>query len=395
MRCRVRYHAFAECVWCSFVLTAVAVADVRCAICFILYPLAPLVVCDFGYFFRVGVSAVCAGIRLHALACMRCRVCHHALAEYVRCYLAFAADTVTNVSVSFIKLVDYPFVPFMVDKHGNVFRITMSANSTSESLNALFGVCRFSCYNTCIVSTVIGFACITTASSFMSTVTVGRPIRPLMISHGNIFCFRMHTSLASICLNTICCARGLDGYNAIVPRVRQSFNCTTVVIHALALVVFVTVRRPVCPSVLRHRDFLGLCMTACAAGISHNTGRIAGRRYSFNTAIPIVVFLLIAVADVAIHSVRIFVVNLPFAPFVAFEFSLNAAISLAVTDVRVYAVIYPFAKIMAKCLSRFGFGGTAIRAGVCGLGAFGAAGSAALNAAIPVVRLCFFRGTAF
>ena len=136
-------------------------------------------------------------------------------------------------------------------------------------------------------------------------------------------------------------------------------------------------------------------MTACAAGISHNTGRIAGRRYSFNTAIPIVVFLLIAVADVAIHSVRIFVVNLPFAPFVAFEFFLNTAISLAVTDVRVYAVIYPFAPVMAKLLSRFGFGGTAIRAGVCGLGAFGAAGNAALNAAIPVVRLCFFRGTAF
>ena len=91
----------------------------------------------------------------------------------------------------------------------------------------------------------------------------------------------------------------------------------------------------------------------------------------------------------------VIVINCPLVPIVSVKFLFNAAISLTVTNMGVYAVIYPFAPVMTKLLSRFGFGGIAIRAGVCGLGAFGAAGSAALNAAIPVVRLCFFRGTAF
>jgi len=136
-------------------------------------------------------------------------------------------------------------------------------------------------------------------------------------------------------------------------------------------------------------------MTACAAGIGHNTGGIAGRRYRFNTAIPIVFFLLIAVANRAGQSVGVIVINCPLVPIVSVKFLFNAAISLTVASVGVNAVVSPFAPVMAKLLSRFGFGGTAIRAGVCGLGAFGAAGSAALNAAIPVVRLCFFRGTTF
>ena len=203
------------------------------------------------------------------------------------------------------------------------------------------------------------------------------------------------TSKAGFCISTLFSARGLGGYNAVIPIVRQSFKCVTDVIHALALMIFITIRRPVCPGVIHHRDFLGLCMIACAAGIGHNTGGIAGRRHSFNTVIPVVFFLLIAVANRAGQSVGVVIIYRPFAPAVSVKFLFNAAISLTVTNMGVYAVIYPFAPVMAKLLSRFGFGGTAIRAGVCGLGAFGAAGSAALNAAIPVVRLCFFRGTAF
>jgi hypothetical protein len=360
-------------------------------------PICPFVVGSGGDFFCVGISAaIGAGKCLNTFRGMRCGFGYNTVIKVMRCGLAFVTDAEADMGVCFIELVDHPLAPLMLRKRGNILGVEISAIGTSVFLLSHSFVRRSLRYFTVIEFVICSFGLVTAAEMAVSlSIIVRRPIAEDMICGRNVLGSRMHTSLASICLNTICCARGLDGYNAIVPRVRQSFNCTTVVIHALALVVFVTVRRPVCPGVIHHRDFLGLCMIASAAGIGHNTGGIAGRRHSFNTVIPVVVFLLIAVADVAIHSVRIFVVNLPFAPFVAFEFFLNAAISLAVTDVRVYAVIYPFAPVMAKLLSRFGFGGTAIRAGVCGLGAFGAAGSAALNAAIPVVRLCFFRGTAF
>ena len=69
--------------------------------------------------------------------------------------------------------------------------------------------------------------------------------------------------------------------------------------------------------------------------------------------------------------------------------------SLAGANMGVYAVISPLTPIVVKCGDGRGLGGVAGGAGVGGCAGFGAGRSLCLGACIPVVRLCFFRGTAF
>ena len=89
-------------------------------------------------------------------------------------------------------------------------------------------------------------------------------------------------------------------------------------------------------------------MTAYAAGIGHNTGGIAGRRYSFNTVVPVVFFLLIAMANRAGQSVGVIVIKRPLAPVVSVKFLFNATISLTVANMGVYAIVSPLTPVVTK-----------------------------------------------
>ena len=120
-----------------------------------------------------------------------------------------------------------------------------SAIGAGKLLNTCFKVCGFFSHNTVVISTILGLICVTTASSCMSTVAVRRPIRPLMFSLGEIFGFCMLAGLAGVSFHALFSARGLGGYNAVIPLMRQGFELIAVVIQAVALVVFIPIRRPV------------------------------------------------------------------------------------------------------------------------------------------------------
>ena len=110
---------------------------------------------------------------------------------------------------------------------------------------------------------ICGFGLATATESAVSlSIIIGSPIAKLMVCGRNILCPRMHASLASICLNTICCARGLDGYNAIVPIMASGAQGPPGQPQAAVVAV------PECPAALfaGRSDFAVLCVKNMGAG---------------------------------------------------------------------------------------------------------------------------------
>jgi hypothetical protein len=345
----------------------------------------------------VGVTAITAGKGLYALCDVRCIGGNYALIKVMRCGLTFITDAETDVGIV-IKLVDHPLAPLVLCERGNIFRIEISTLTAGVFFLSHSFVRRRLSYFAVIKLMICGFRLIAAAVTAVSiSVIIGSPISELMVCGRNVLCSCMHTDLTSKCLNTLFLTGGLCSDFTVIPLVRKGFELVTVIVHAIALVVFVTVGIPIRPSTFVHQFVNRLCLDVRAntASVGLNAFFPFGRLFGYNTVIKVVIVSLITVTNRAGHLVSVFVHTYPIAPFVTAKVLCVTIFSLTMANMGVYAIVSPIAKVVIKSGNGFCLGSSTIGAGICSCTVLGAGRSFGLYAVIPVVRLCFFRGTAF
>jgi hypothetical protein len=214
------------------------------------------------------------------------------------------------MSVCFIKLVDHPLAPFVLCENRNVFFIGVTANGTGKELCSGFNVGRFFCYNTVIKLMICGFGLVTATEMAVSlSIIIGSPIAELMVCGRNVLCSRMHASLTGVGLNSGFLASRFFGDLAVIPLMRKGFELIAVVVHAVTLVIFVTVGIPIRPSTFVHQlvNRLGLGVRADTAGVGSDAFFPFGRLFGYNTVIKVMLVCLITVTNSTGHLVSVFV----------------------------------------------------------------------------------------
>ena len=140
-------------------------------------PIRPFVIGSCRNLFIVGISAVFAGVSHNTLRRVRCRLGNNAVIKVMRRGLTFVADAETYMGI-IIQLVDHPFAPSVICEYRDILRLGSFANGTGIEHFSKLGVRRRYVHNTVIPFAILDFMCITTTSSCMCSVAVGRPITP-------------------------------------------------------------------------------------------------------------------------------------------------------------------------------------------------------------------------
>jgi hypothetical protein len=173
---------------------------------------------------------------------------------------------------------------------------------------------------------------------------------------------------------------------------RKGFKLIAVVIHTVALVIFITVGIPIRPSTFMYQlvNRLGLGVRTIDTSICFNASLPFGRFFGYNTVIKVVIGSLITATDRAGHLVSVFVYTYPVAPFVTAKVLGIAVFSLTMANVRIYAIVSPIAKVVIKSGNIFCLRSVTIGASEGLYARFGAGGGFGFYAVVPIVCLGLF-----
>ena len=210
-------------------------------------PIRPFVIRSLRNFFRVRISAIGTGEGLNARRHMRSRLGNDTIIKIMRCGLAFVTDTIADMGIRFVLLIDFPIAPSVF--LGQLAFADITGRLMVRAVNGR-RVAPFVSFD------LLRYTAISLTVADVRVIVKVLPFSPVVIKGGNIFCLCSITIGASEGLYARFGAGGSLGFYTVVPSVRCGLGDDRAALsRAGSLVIFVTVGCPFAPDMLV--DLLG------------------------------------------------------------------------------------------------------------------------------------------